>query len=92
MFSAANDINLEQDGVQVEVQADGAFQLVEVPVGRWDLHAGLGGYLEAWIPGLEVFSAQTVEGAQPASPGSPGTRVILDLSASMAVLPCRRAS
>ena len=70
VFATANDINPSQAGVQVEIQADGAFQLIEVPVGRWDLHAGLSGYLEAWIPGLEVFPAQTVEGAQPASPGS----------------------
>ncbi len=70
VFAEANDVDPIQDGVQVEINADGSFTLLEVPMGRWDLHARLAGYLEAWIPGLELFSAQVIENVQPASPGS----------------------
>ncbi|MEE3258221.1 MAG: FlgD immunoglobulin-like domain containing protein, partial [Candidatus Latescibacterota bacterium] len=70
VFAIANDGDPGKEGVQVPVQADGSFVLAEVPTGRWDLHAHLSGYLEAWIPGLELFPAQVVEGAQLASPGS----------------------
>ena len=70
VFAEANDVDLVQDGVQVEINADGSFMLLEVPMGRWDLHARLAGYLEAWIPGLELSSAQVIENVQPVSPGS----------------------
>ena len=70
VFADANDLDPGRAGVQVAVEADGTFLLTEVPAGRWDLHALLNGYLEAWIPGLEIFPAQIVEGVQPASPGS----------------------
>jgi hypothetical protein len=70
LFTEANDVDPARVGVQVEVAADGSFVLAEVPTGRWDLHAGLRGYLEAWVPGLELFPAQTVENVLPVSPGS----------------------
>ena len=70
IFALANDVDQARDGVQVDVSADGSFILTEVPAGRWDLHARLGGYLEGWVPGLELFPAQEVEGVLPASPGS----------------------
>lgn len=70
VFSLANDSDAARDGVQVAVAADGSFVLTEVPTGRWDLHARLSGYLQAWVPGIELFPAQIVEGVQPASPGS----------------------
>ena len=70
LFGEANDADPARVGVQVEVAADGSFVLAKVPTGQWDLHARLGGYLEAWVPGLEFFPAQIVENVLPVSPGS----------------------
>ncbi|MBI2504838.1 MAG: T9SS type A sorting domain-containing protein [Candidatus Latescibacteria bacterium] len=70
VFAAANDADAEQEGVQVELQADGSFELKQVSPGRLDLHFHRDGYLDAWAPGLELYPGQPLEGVEPSTPGA----------------------
>jgi hypothetical protein len=68
VFSAANDIDPIRNGVQVQIAADGAFELMEVPTGRLDIYAHVDGYLDAWHPGLDLLPAQVVDDIRPVTP------------------------
>ncbi len=70
VFTAANDVDAEVAGVQVEVAADGAFELLQVPAGRFDVHVRVPGYIDGSIAGMTFSPAQVLEGLAPASPGS----------------------
>ena len=71
VYINANDLDAERPGVQVQVQADGVFELLQVPTGRLDLLAHLDGYLDAWSPRLNPFPAEEIEGIRPSSTGDP---------------------
>ena len=68
VFSAANDIDPIKSGVQIQITADGAFELMEVPTGRLDIYAHMDGYLDAWHSGLDLLPAQVVEDIRPVTP------------------------
>ena len=70
LFAAANDADSLRDGVQVQIDPEGAFELTEVPTGRLDLHVHLDGYLDAWHAGLDLLPASIVEGIRPVTPGA----------------------
>ena len=71
VFAKANDQDPNHEGVQVAVQGDGAFELIEVPAGRIDLHAHLDGYINGWSPGLDPFPSQEITEVRPTSSGDP---------------------
>ncbi len=75
VFSEANDVDLEAAGVQVAVAVDGAFELTQVPVGRWDVHVHIDGYIDGAATGIELYPTQVIEGVAPASPGG-ATRLL----------------
>ncbi|MFT5089493.1 MAG: hypothetical protein ACI8PG_003863 [Planctomycetota bacterium] len=70
IFAEANDVDLEVAGAQVVVAADGGFELTEVPIGRWDLHVHVGGYIDGVSAGLMLYPTQIIEGVSPSSPGT----------------------
>ena len=70
IFAAANDADTVQAGVQVDLQADGAFEVKQLPAGRLDLHFHYAGYLDAWAPRLDLHPGQIQEGVQPFTPGA----------------------
>ena len=67
LFAEANDLDPNRFGIQVAVAADGNFELSNVPVGRWDLHVGVDGYVEAVAADLSVYAGQTLEDITPSS-------------------------
>ena len=67
LFAEANDLDPNRFGIQVAVAADGSFELSNVPVGRWDLHVGVDGYVEAVATDLSVYAGQTLEDITPSS-------------------------
>ncbi|MCC7264762.1 MAG: T9SS type A sorting domain-containing protein, partial [Candidatus Latescibacteria bacterium] len=69
VLSAANDTDPEQEGIQLLLGAEGAFEMQQVPPGRYDLHCHFDGFLDGWAPGLEVNPVQALEGVRPATPG-----------------------
>ena len=77
IFAAANDTNPEADGVQVQLGADGSFRLLEVPTGRLDLHAHHDGYLDAWLPGINLQPSQGIEGVLLTTSGIPADSLML---------------
>jgi len=70
VFTEANDVDLEVAGVQVAVAADGAFELTQVPVGRWDLHVHVDGYVDGVLAGITLYPTQVIEGLAPSSSGN----------------------
>lgn len=70
VFAAANDADPELAGIQVELGGEGVFELRQAPPGRYDLHFHRDGFLDAWVPGLELVPAQAIEGLRPATPGA----------------------
>ena len=72
VFSEANDVDPEAAGVQVAVAIDGNFELVQVPVGRWDVHVHIDGYIDGVATGIALYPTQVAEGIAPASPGGAG--------------------
>ncbi len=70
VFSAANDVDPETNGIQLDLGAGGIFELLQVPPGRYDLHFHRDGYLASWAPGLEPVPVQALEGVRPATPGA----------------------
>ena len=68
-FAATNDEDLEREGVQVALGEDGSFTLEQVPTGRVDLYAHLDGYLDAWVPALELYDGLTLTDIRPTSTG-----------------------
>lgn len=77
LFAAANDADPTRSGVQVELDSEGSFELLEVPTGRLDLFAHLDGYLDAWHRGLDLFPDQLVEDVHPTSGGGPTDSLVL---------------
>jgi hypothetical protein len=69
-FALANDAAPDQEGVQVDLDAEGGFALQQVPSGRLDLHFHLDGFLDAWAAGLQLHPGQLLEGVQPSTPGA----------------------
>jgi len=67
LFAEANDLDPNKSGIQVAVAADGSFELSDVPVGRWDVHVGVDGYVEAVAADLSVYAGQTLEDITPSS-------------------------
>ncbi|MFA6111313.1 MAG: hypothetical protein WDA75_21360 [Candidatus Latescibacterota bacterium] len=70
VFAAANDTDPLRAGVQMQLAADGGFELRQVPTGRLDLTVHRDGYLNGWAEGLELNPGQTLEGIRAATPGS----------------------
>ena len=76
LFVDANDLDLSEPGVQIAVAADGSFELSEVPVGLWDLHVGVDGYVEAVAADLSVYAGNIIEDVTPSSaPGGQRARL-----------------
>ena len=76
-FAAENDRDEEREGVQVELESDGDFELEQVPTGRFDLYFHLDGYLDAWVPGLELYADQEIEDLRPTSTGDAADNLML---------------
>ena len=74
---AQNDIDAEKPGVQVAVQPDGAFELLQVPAGRFDLNVHVDGFLDGWVPDVRLASAQELEGLRPSTTGAAADSVML---------------
>lgn len=77
VFEADNDVDPDRAGVQVQLEADGSFELIQVPTGRLDLYAHLDGYLDAWVAGLDLYPNQQITGLQPTSTGADGDSLML---------------
>ncbi len=76
-FVVANDDDPERPGVQVELEEDGSFTLEQVPTGRLDLYAHLDGYLDAWVPGLELYDGLELNEVRPTSTGDAADSLML---------------
>jgi hypothetical protein len=72
LFSAANDVEPETAGVQIDLAEDGAFELVEVPSGLYDVFFRRSGYLDAWAFGLDLLPAADMGEVIPQSPDGEG--------------------
>ncbi len=70
LFAETNDVDVDAGGVQVDIAADGSFELSEVPTGRWDLHVHVDGYIEGIAADLTLYSGLVLEDVIPASVGT----------------------
>lgn len=77
LFAATNDQDPTRPGVQVSLDADGDFELVDVPSGRFDLHLRRPGYLEGRATGLDLYPGAVVAGVRPTTSGAIGDSVML---------------
>jgi hypothetical protein len=69
LFRAANDEDEDRPGVQVTLDAEGDFALVDVPAGRFDLHVRRPGYLEGRVTNLELTPGAVVGNLRPSTHG-----------------------
>ena len=76
-FAVDNDVDPERSGVQVLLDSDGSFSLVNAPAGQLDLFVHLDGYLDAWVPGLVVTATADLVDLLPSSSGAPGDSLML---------------
>ncbi len=74
---ALNDTDVEKQGVQIAVQPDGAFELLQVPAGRFNLNVHVDGYLDGWVPDVRLASAQELDGLRPSTTGAETDSVML---------------
>lgn len=70
LLAETNDVDIDAAGVQVDVAADGRFELSEVPAGRWNLHVHVDGYIEGVAADLTLHSGLVLEDIVPASVGT----------------------
>ena len=70
VFDSANDVDVDTEGLQVATAADGSFELIQVPPGRYDLHVHFGGFLDGWFPALEIQPGLVIGNVVPTSPSS----------------------
>lgn len=77
LFAATNDEDETRPGVQVTLDADGDFALLEVPPGRFDLHLRRSGYLQARAAGLVLYPGAVIAGVRPSTSGASGDSVML---------------
>jgi hypothetical protein len=76
LFAATNDEDKALAGVQISLDTEGDFALLEVPTGRLDLHLRRPGYLEGRASGLELYPGAIVEDVRPSSSGVEGDSVL----------------
>ena len=74
---ALNDTDAEKPGVQIAVQPDGTFELLQVPAGRFNLNIHVDGYLDGWVPDVRLASAQELDGLRPSTTGAEADSVML---------------
>ena len=77
VFALANDVDLDDEGVQIALDTDGSFELTQVPTGRFDLHVHLDGYLDGWFPALDVQPSLLVAGVVPSTTGMAADSLML---------------
>jgi len=77
LFAAANDADPAREGVQVTLDSQGSFELLEVPTGRLDLYAHLDGYLDAWHRDLDLVPGEVDTTARPTTGDSPTDSLML---------------
>lgn len=77
VFAQSNDVDEESPGVQLSLDPEGDFTLIDVPAGRFDLHIRRAGYLDARAVGLELFPGALVGGLAPSTSDAPGDSLML---------------
>lgn len=77
LFLASNDEDEGRPGLQVSLDAEGDFALLNVPSGRLDLHLRRAGYLDGVATGLELFAGAIVGDVRPSSTATPGDSLLL---------------
>lgn len=70
LFRVSNDEDDERPGIQVSLDTEGDFALLNVPVGRFDLHLRRPGYLDGVAKGLETFPGAVIAGVRPSTTGA----------------------
>lgn len=74
---AENDVDPERQGIQLPLQADGSFELLQVPAGRFDLNLHVDGFLDGWVPNLRLAPGQELDDLRPSSYGMPTDSLML---------------
>ena len=77
LFAATNDEDDVTPGIQVSLDTDGDFTLLEVPTGRFDLHLRMAGYLEGRAAGLETYAGAVLADVRPTTTGAAGDSLLL---------------
>ncbi len=77
LFAATNDEDESRPGVQVRLDTEGDFALLDVPPGQFDLHLRRAGYLEGRAVGLDLFPGAIVGGVRPSTSGAQGDSIML---------------
>ncbi len=77
IFEIANDVNLDQNGIQIQVESGGEFALTNVPTGLWDLHLLIAGYLPGISRNISLNAGQVINGLKPESDPDENTGYIL---------------
>ncbi len=74
---ALNDTDAERPGVQIAVQPDGAFELLQVPAGRFNLNVHVDGFLDGFVPDVRLAPAQELDSLRPSTTGVEADSVML---------------